>query len=287
MAPLPNEPTSSHPLLDWPRPLAFALSGGGAFGSVHVGMVKALAEWGIQPDLVVGSSVGSLNGALLADDPAEAPRRLEQIWMEMDRSSVFGHGWLRAIGNLARRRTLSSFDQLELLIDQMLPAARFDQLAVPFAAVATDAATGEPELLRSGRLKAALLASSSIPGVFPSVAIDGRAYIDGGISANLPIRQAVAFGARSVIALDASPLPPPAAPHGLASSAFHVTTLLVRNQRAHAIDDLASRYPILVMPTVTPHDIGSFNFGRTAELIASSHRASAEVLSAAATGADR
>ncbi|MEL7155022.1 MAG: patatin-like phospholipase family protein [Actinomycetota bacterium] len=267
------------PLHDWPRPLAFALSGGGAFGSVHVGMVQALAEHGVRPDLVVGTSVGSLNGALLAHEPDDAGEQLAAIWTEMSRATVFGHGWIRAMRNFARRRTLSGFDQLASLIDSMLPVEHFDELALPFAAVATDAVSGEPELLRDGLIKPALLASSAIPRVFPPVTVDGRQYIDGGISANLPIRQAIAFGARSVVALDAAPQVPPQAPTGLATGAFHLATLMVRNQRAHAVDDLASRYPILVLPSVTPHDIGSFNFDRTAELIAASRRASARTLS--------
>ncbi len=261
------DPEPGHPLNSWPRPLAFVLSGGGAFGSVQVGMLRALARHGIHPDLVVGSSVGSLNGAIIAADPVAAPDRLADLWTTMSRDQVFGHGLLGAVRNLAVRRTLSSFDQLSSLIDQHLTADHFDDLSVPLGAVATDAAIGEPEILRTGPLKPALLASAAIPGVFPAVTIDGRPYVDGGVSANLPIRQAIAFGARSVIALDAAPLPAPAAPRKLIGTPFHVATLMVRNQRAHAIDDLVGRYPILVLPSVTPHDIGSFNFHRTAELI--------------------
>lgn len=267
------------PLHDWPRPLAFVLSGGGAFGSVHVGMIEALTEHGVRPDMVVGSSVGSLNGALLAHDPGIAVERLSEIWATMSRATVFGHGWLGAVRNFAVGRTLSRFDRLETLIDAMLPITRFEELSVPFAAVATDAVSGEPELLQDGLIKPALLASSAIPRVFPPVTVGDRQYIDGGISANLPIRQAIAFGARSVVALDAAPQTPPTPPRGLADSAFHLATLMVRNQRAHAIDDLASRYPILILPSVTPHDIGSFNFDRTAELVAMSRRATAEAIS--------
>ncbi len=269
------------PLHDWPRPLAFVLSGGGAFGSVQAGMLRALEQHDVRPDLVVGTSVGSLNGALLALEPDTAADRLADIWRRMSRRHVFGHGRLAVVRNLARHRTLSRFDALERLIDDLLPVERFDGLAVPLAAVATDAVTGEPELLREGLIKPALLASSAIPRVFPPVTLDGRSYIDGGFSANLPIRQAIAFGARSVVALDASALPPPTAPGGFAGGALHLASLMVRNQRAHAVEDLAGRYPILVLPTVTPHDMGSFNFDRTDELIEAGYRRADETLAAA------
>lgn len=273
------------PLHDWPRPLAFVLSGGGAFGSVQAGMLRALQELDVRPDLVVGTSVGSLNGALLALEPETAADRLADIWGRMSRAHVFGHGRVGALRNLARHRTLSTFDALERLIDDLLSIQRFDELEVPLAAVATDAVTGEPELLREGLIKPALLASSAIPRVFPPVVLDGRSYIDGGFSANLPIRQAVAFGARSVVALDASALPPPSAPRGFAGGALHLASLMVRNQRAHAVEDLAGRYPILVLPTVTPHDMGSFNFDRTPELLEAGYHRAIAALTAAMTSA--
>lgn len=265
------------PLTDWPRPLAFAFSGGGAFGSVHIGMVRALSERGIMPDLIVGSSVGSLNGAMMADRPVEGAEVLTKIWATMNRRTVLGSGWSGVAANLARGRALGRHDGLAMMVDN-LDVTHFEQLRIPFAVVATDATTGEPELLAAGPIKPALLASSSIPGIFPPVEIAGRWYIDGGISANLPIRQAITFGARSVIALDASPLTPPRPPRSFSGGLFHTVSLMVRNQRAHAIEDLASRYPVLVMPTVTPHDIGTFNFKRTDELIDASYRAAANTL---------
>lgn len=266
------------PLGDWPRPLAFALSGGGSFGSVQVGMIQALAAHGVHPDLIVGSSVGSLNGAVLAANPFTGPAVLRGIWSRMSRESVFGHGSVRAVRNLVRSRTLSTLDRLEHTIRTELGVPDFDELPIPFAAVATDAITGEPELLSAGALTDALLASSSIPGVFPPVEIGGRHFVDGGVSAYLPIRQAIAFGARSVVALDAGPHLPDARPHTFAGGLYHTIAMIIRNQRAHSIDDLASRYPILVLPTITPADLGSFNFDHTPELIEKARTATSEVL---------
>ena len=287
MTSLASEAARQKSIEEWPRPLAFALSGGGAFGSVHVGMVQALVERGHRPDLIVGTSVGSLNGVLLAANPEAGLTHMAELWSEMSRRTLFGHGWFRALRNLFWDGSLSRFDRLETLIDSYLVATMFDDLQVPFAAVATDAATGSPELLSTGRLKPALLASAAVPGVFPAVEIEGRRFVDGGISANVPIRQAIAFGAKSVIALDASPLATTKPPRSLAIGAFQTLSMIVRNQRAHAIDDLDSHYSILVLPSVTPADIGSFNFKRTDELVTKSYQAAAEALDDHALATER
>jgi len=280
MTSLDPHPTLQLPIEQWPRPLAYALSGGGAFGSVHVGMIQALSERGHRPDLIVGTSVGSLNGVILAASPETGLRTIAELWSEMSRRTVFGHGWLRAARNFATGGTLSRFDRLETLIDAHLSVSRFDDLAIRFAAVATNAATAGPELLSEGLIKPALLASSALPGVFPPVEIDGRRYVDGGLSANVPIRQAVAFGARSVIALDASPLMSTDGPRTVMVGMAQTLSMMVRNQQARAVDDLRRDHPILVLPSVTPADIGTFNFKRTEELVAKSYRAAAVTLDA-------
>ena len=265
-------------LQGWPRPLAFVLSGGGAFGSVQVGMLRALRDAGVVPDLIIGASVGALHGALIASGRSDAVEILDDLWRTMTRRQLFG-GPLTVARSLARGRSLSSFDRLGGLIDAHLPVTGFDQLAVPFAAVATDALTGEPELLRAGSIKPAVLASSAIPGVFPPVDIDGRHYVDGGVAANVPIRQAIAFGASSVICLDATP--PAAAsrlPASLSGRVLHSASLMLRNQRSHAVDDLAARYRIAVLPNPIPPDMGSFNFNHNDAMLEDSHRLAAAAI---------
>lgn len=266
------------PVSGWARPLAFVLSGGGAFGSVQVGMLRALRERGIEPDLVVGASVGSLHGALVASGRPDAVETLEELWASMSRRLLFG-GPLSVARSLVRTRALSGFARLEALIDAHLPVGGFEELALPFAAVATDAFNGEPELLRSGSLKRAVLASSAVPGVFPPVTIDGRHYVDGGVAANVPVRQAIAFGARSIICLDATP-PAPATrlPASLSGRLVHSASLMLRNQRANAVEDLAARYRIAVLPNPIPPDMGTFDFANTARLLDDSHRLALETL---------
>lgn len=273
-----SDASAGNPFHGWPRPLAFALSGGGAFGSVHVGMLRALLERGVRPDLVVGTSVGALHGALLAAQLDDAVPIMEQLWRSMDRRKVFG-GRRTVVRSLLRTRTLSDFSRLEGLIDRHLPVAEFAQFEIPFAAVATDALTGEPDLLDSGPIRAALLASAAVPGLFPPVEVSGRLYIDGGVSANVPIRQAIAFGAASVISIDATPAIVATAPaQTLAGGLLQSMSLMLRNQRSHAVDELVHRYRIAELPSPTPADMGSFNFSHTAELIDASHGLTATTL---------
>lgn len=269
-----------HPFAEWPRPLAFVLSGGGAFGSVQVGMLRALAEHGVMPDLVVGSSIGALQGAVVARHPDDAVELLTALWAGVGRRDVFGRRRDVAV-SLVRTRTLSSFRHLDRFLDGALGGAGFGDLPIRFAAVATDALTGEPEILDHGDLKVALRASAAVPGVFPPVPVDGRVYVDGGVSANVPIRQAIALGAASVISLDATPpIVASAVPKGLTSGLLHTMSLMIRNQRSQSVDELAHRHRIAVLPSVTPPDMGSFNFARTGQLIDESHALTVATLGA-------
>lgn len=266
------------PFADWPRPLAFVLSGGGGFGSVQIGMLRAVTERGIRPDLIVGSSVGALHGAAFAAHGETSIEVMADAWRSADRSSALGRR--RDIAkNLWRHRTLASSKQISRLIRSNINVQRFADLPVRFAAVATDVLSGEPELLSEGLLEPALLASSAVPGVFPPVKIDGRLFVDGGVAANVPIRQAIAFGARSVLSFDATP-PTVAsqAPTSFVGSLLHSASLMLRSQRSHAVDDIAHRYRIAVLPSATPADMGSFNFARTDELLSASYRLTAETL---------
>jgi len=187
-----------------PRPLAYVLGGGGSRGAVQLGMLQALAQTDLRPDLVVGTSVGSLNGAILASDPDGAADTLTEIWRRIDRQQVFPGGFLmRTIAATTAKRPFV-FDPTPLsdLLHEYLPVSRIEDLELPFTAVATDLDTGVAVDLDSGDLRTALLASSAVPVAFPWVERDGRRLVDGGLVANIPIRQAVARGARSVVVLD-------------------------------------------------------------------------------------
>src|SRR6202035_3150574 len=178
--------------------------GGGSLGAVQVGMLEALTDERVMPDLVIGTSVGSLNGAVIALNPTGAANRLSHTWARIKRNQIFPGGLLAQARTLQHSKThLFPNTGLAAVIADFLGATTtFDDLTLPFAAVTMDIATATPFVIDAGSLLPALLASAAIPGVFPSVYHDGRRLYDGGVVANVPLRQAVAMGARSIVVLD-------------------------------------------------------------------------------------
>lgn len=281
------DPTKSHPLQNWPRPLSFVLSGGGAYGATQVGMLRALLEVGIVPDIVVGSSVGAMNGVILAAEPDDASDRLAEVWRSMGRARIFGPRMKVARAFSAARhglrkqsQGLCSPDRLRSLIDAHAPDGTLEDLPTTTVVVVTDALAGRPKLLTHGPIGPALQATSAIPGVFPPVKIGGGYYIDGGVSANVPIRQAVAAGAKSVVVLDANPATMPGTlPHSLVGSVRHASMIMLRNQRADATEDLVGKHPILHVPQVTPTAQDSFDFGNSEALIEAGYTSTRDFVS--------
>jgi NTE family protein len=267
--------------MELPGPVGFVLGGGGSLGAIQVGMLRALAEHGIAPDLVVGTSVGSVNGALLALDPAGATERLAAIWAVMTRARVFPGGPLAQLRTLRRHRNhLFANDGLAAVVTEALGAATdFESLALPFGTVAVDAATGHPVLFRSGPLVPAILASSAIPGIYPPVRHDGLVLYDGGVLANVPIRQALELGARSLVVLDcAFPGHLPDVPRTMAETLMFWATLGMRNQAELEAELAARDVPVLYLPGPPVRPMTPLDFGHTAELIADAHVAAAVFL---------
>lgn len=185
-----------------PRPIAYVLGGGASYGSVQVGHLRALAETDLQPDFVVGTSVGSLNGAIVAENPATAAERLTDLWSGMTRQAVFGNVLGTAV-NLAKGKASAVPNTgLRSIIEQAVTARTFEDLRIPHTAVTTDFDTGEPVPVSSGDLVSALLASAAIPLVFPPVKRGKRKLVDGGIVANVPISIAADQGAATIVVLD-------------------------------------------------------------------------------------
>lgn len=280
-------PDSTSPLAQWPRPLCFVFSGGASYGAAQVGMVRALVEFDVIPDMVVGTSVGALNGTLFANDPYAAADKMTEIWSSMSRSGVFGTRtrigtMVNATRNGLRKKSvaLCSPEPLSELINTHTPVERLEDLPIPTGVVATDALVGQPKLLSQGPAAKALLASAAMPGLFPPVKIGGCFYIDGGVSANVPIRPAMAFGARSIVVLNANPASMPGTlPNSVVESIVHASQIMLRNQRADTTDELAGRLPILHLPQATPPTHNSFDFDHSAELLGVSYLSSKEFLS--------
>lgn len=186
-----------------PKPTAFVFGGGGSWGALHWGILRALAETDIRPDLVVGTSVGSLNGAIAAADPEHSADILGQLWPSVTREQIFPGGVLSSLTTLRRTHGwLYDSTNLADYLTSRLPVTRIEDLPVPFVAIATDFATGSRVELDHGDLASALVASAAIPGIFPWVIRDGLRLVDGGVVSNVSTDVARARGARSIVVLD-------------------------------------------------------------------------------------
>ncbi len=189
------------------RPVtAFVLSGGGNQGVAHVGMLRALLERGIVPDVVVGTSAGALNGAAIATSPTlERVDELEHIWLGLRGDQIFPGGALKRAWNVLRRGDhLSPNDGLLAVLESSGSAEDFASLAVPLRIVTTDLDTGDEILVVAGPIVPALLASSAIPGVFPPVELHGHRLVDGAVVNLVPISHALAGPTERIFVLDVS-----------------------------------------------------------------------------------
>lgn len=191
------EPVAAQPRVARKPRIALALGGGAARGFAHIGVIKALETNALVPDLVVGTSAGSVVGALYA--AGHGPFELQKLAIQLDESSVTD--W-----SLFDRGVIKG-EALERFINTHVGNKPLEGLKRRFAAVATDLQSGEPIIFQRGNTGTAVRASSSIPGVFPPVAINGREYVDGGLVAPIPVREARSLGADLVIAVDISGRP--------------------------------------------------------------------------------
>ncbi|OBF11663.1 patatin-like phospholipase family protein [Mycobacterium sp. ACS4331] len=270
-------------LADMPRPVGYVLGGGGSLGAIQVGMLQALSERDIVPDLVAGTSVGSLNGAVVAVDPKGAANRLSHVWARVKGAQVFPGSLLAQALTLQRTRThlFPNSGLSEMITDFIGESATFADLALPLAAVTMDVATAQPHPVRQGPLLPALLASAAIPGIFPAVVHDGLSLYDGGLVANVPIRQAVAMGARSVVVLDCNfPGQMPAAPTNIAEVLMYTLMVTMRSQTVIETPLVAATLPVVYLPGPAPRPVSPLDFTHTAELIEASYEAARSFLDA-------
>jgi NTE family protein len=191
-----------------PTRRTWVLGGGGARGAAQVGVLQGLFEAGVEPpSSIIAVSVGALNGSAIAAYPSLAGvMMLRELWVSPQALAVFRAHPLGVILSGIRRKQLSALPQANVrrLVDRaeaLTGFSTFEQLRLPLAVVATDFNSGKRAVFRSGDLTPALLASTAIPGVFPSVIIDGRQHMDGGVVDNTPLDIAVDDGARDVVAI--------------------------------------------------------------------------------------
>jgi NTE family protein len=271
--------------------LVLVLSGGGARGAAHIGVLRVLEELHVAPDLIVGTSMGSIIGGLYA--AGWSPDDIEKLVEMIDWERVFTDRVERQDLSFRRKQDdrplmiqgrihfeglkpvlpsgVITGQRLEIilrLVDALSPTTTdFDELPIPYRAVAADIATGEAVVIGSGSLATAMRASMSVPGAVPPVQLEGRELVDGGIAANLPVEIAQRLGATHIIAVDiSSPLLEEGQEFENFMSVFsHLNSLLTVGNRDRDLRRLGEQ-DTLIVPALG--DISFVSFDRLQDAIA-------------------
>lgn len=235
-----------------PYEVAFVLGGGGVLGAHEVGMLRALTESVIEPDVILGTSIGAINGAMFAADPTvEGVRRLGRLWRDPAVAGVSAGSLLRRVTTLARTGThLQSLEEVRQRLADAFPVERVEELAIPFQCVAASIERAAEHWFADGLLTDVVLASCAVPGILPPVAIGDEHFIDGGIVNSIPVARAVALGAKTIYVLQVGrlerPLQPPRWPWEVGLVAFEVAR---RHRFASDLVSLPDGVRLHVLPT--------------------------------------
>ncbi|MER5183691.1 patatin-like phospholipase family protein [Streptomyces sp. NPDC002896] len=271
----PEDPTSAG-LRALPRPVAVVVGAGGVLGAAHVGVGYALEQRGFVPDMIIGTSVGALNGAIAAAHPDRAAPWLDHVWTQLRRREVY------PLGYLSSRASLFTDRGLRRLIARAGLPSRIEQLAVPFTAVAMDLVTGAPALLDHGDLESALLASAAIPGMLPPVDREGQTLVDGGVIAYVPVLAAQQAGAASVVVVstgpESSPLRPTNPRRRARAIAARAGLLLLHHQIERDLQEVSKHIPTVVLPTGIEAWPAPWDFGQSQRLISTASLAAGRFL---------
>ena len=250
---------------------AFVLSGGASLGGVQVGMLRALYERDIAPDLIVGTSAGALNGAYIATRPqaTETADELADVWRHLRRGQVFPVNPLTGLlGFLGARDHLVPASGLRRLIERHVECELLEQMPIPLHVVAVDVTSGEELRLSAGPTLDAVLASAAIPAVLPPVPWDGRALMDGGVANNTPISHAIELGAERIYVLPtghACSLDEP--PASALAMALHAISLLTHRRLIDDIERHRADARLIVLPPPCPLGIQPIDFSHADQLI--------------------
>ena len=260
---------------------AFVFSGGGTLGSVQVGMVKALFEYGHFPDFCVGTSVGAINAAYLCGNPTlEGVLELEKIWLSVRRQDVFPFRLLNSVILLLKRKNyLVSPRGLRKLIRRNIQYATLADVKIPCLLITTDLLTGERVVLTSGNVVEAVLASTALPGVYPPVEMAGRMLIDGAISSNTPLSVAAEYEATEIFVLPAGyPGILDKAPTDMVSLFLHAVNILIGQQFLNDIAVYRKNITVRILPPLLPDKKPVYDLSRTGELLSQAYRNTKEWL---------
>jgi NTE family protein len=273
-----------------PRPVgadtgrtAFVLSGGGSLGAVQVGMLQALTEAGIRPDLLVGTSVGAVNAAWLAGRPDhQGALELGEIWRGLRRQDVFPLSpWSSARGLIGRSNHLISNSSLRSVLERNLPFERLDDAVVPVHVITTELKTGRAVMMSSGPAVPALLASTAIPGIFPPVTIGRRDFVDGGVANHTPVVAAIELGATRIFVLPVGYPWLRQEPANALGMALHALARFIEQKLDAEVAANRGLADIRVLPTLEVPAVSPADFRFTDELISRGYRSARKYLGTA------
>lgn len=267
---------------------AFVLGGGGVLGAAEVGMVRALFEREIVPDLVLGTSVGALNGAMIARDPSPAViERLTELWQDTSTARAVSDRPLRTVRRAVSTGThlYSSAFLQERLVEEF-GETTFEELPVRFQVCAASIERAAEHWFTSGRLVSAIMASAAVPGLLPPAEVDGEHFLDGGIVNSIPLGRAISLGADRVFVLQVGridrPLKPPQRPWQVARVSFEIAR---RHRFARELAEVPDDVEVHVLPargTSARDDslLAHRDFSKVRTRIDASYEASRDYLSA-------
>jgi NTE family protein len=261
---------------------AFVLSGGASLGAAQVGMLAALSDAGVRPDLIIGTSVGAINGAWVAGGSDCAG--LGAVWRSLRRDTVFpARPFDGVLGFAGRREHLVPDTGIRRLLRDHVRFEQMQDAQVPFHVVATDVLSGCDTLLSHGNAVDAILASAAIPGVLPPVRVAGRDLMDGGVVNNTPISHAVRLGADVIWVLATGySCALTQRPRGALGMALHAVTLGINRRLAADIRRYARQVDLRVAPPLCPIRTSAADFTQAAELIDRAHQLTRDWLAAGA-----
>lgn len=264
------------------RQVAFVLSGGASLGAAQVGMLRALLENGIQPDLLIGTSVGAVNAAWIAGRPdLDGVEALSDIWLGLRRQDIFPLSPLTgASGLLGYANHLISNLSLRSVLESHLPFKRLEEAQLPLHVVTTELKSGRAAILTSGPAVPALLASCAIPGVFPPVPIGRREYFDGGVANHTPVTVALELGAREVYVLPVCYPWLTKAPTSALGMALHALARIIERNLESEVEACRNLADIRLLPTIGISEVSPADFSHTRELMDAGYRSARRYLGA-------
>jgi NTE family protein len=250
--------------------VAFVLSGGASLGAVQVGMLRALAERNILPDMVFGASAGALNAAWVAGDPTLADvDELAEIWISLRSRDAFPfRPFTGLLGFTGRRSSLVSSSGLRSLVSRYVRFERLEDAPIPLCVVATEVISGKEIALTHGDSVDAIVASAAVPGVFPPVIVDERMLMDGAVVNNTPISNAIAAGATRIYVLPTSyACTLTRAPSSALGVTLQAISLLIQQRLIEDVKELQGAVDLRVIPPLCPLAVSPTDFSHARELM--------------------